>query len=46
MSKRFKANEMADGLTEAIEMIGDKLKKHFPIQSDDKNELPDTISYG
>ena len=46
LSARFKANEMAEGLVECIEKIGDKLKTHFPIQSDDKNELPDTISYG
>jgi uncharacterized membrane protein len=46
LSQRFQANEMAEGLVECIETIGEKLKTHFPIQSDDKNELPDTISFG
>lgn len=46
LSEQFKANKIAEGLCECIDTIGEKLKTHFPIQSDDKNELPDTISYG
>lgn len=46
LSEQFKANNIAGGLCECIDSVGDKLKTHFPIQSDDKNELPDTISFG
>lgn len=46
LSLHFKNDNMAEGLCANIERIGVKLKEHFPIQSDDKNELPDTISYG
>jgi uncharacterized membrane protein len=46
LSEQFKANNIAGGICECIDTIGDKLKTHFPIQSDDKNELPDTISFG
>jgi len=46
LSDHFKANKMAEGICRNIEKIGEKLKSHFPIQEDDVNELPDTISYG
>ena len=46
LGRQFKAGQMADGICECIESVGEKLKTHFPIQSDDENELPDTISYG
>ena len=36
----------ADGLCEAIHTIGEKLVRHFPLTSDDTNELPNTISIG
>lgn len=42
----FKKNQKAEGLAKAIELIGDKLQEHFPYQSDDVNELDDSISYG
>lgn len=42
----FKSGNMAEGICENILRIGEKLKTHFPIQTDDKNELPDTISFG
>lgn len=41
----FQSNKMAEGLCKNIERIGEKLKSHFPIEEDDQNELPDTISY-
>jgi uncharacterized membrane protein len=31
---------------EGIELTGEQLKKHFPYQSDDVNELSDEISFG
>lgn len=46
LSEQFKANNIAGGICECIDSIGDKLKTHFPIQPDDKNELPDSISFG
>lgn len=44
--KHFKAGQKAVGLALAIEQIGEKLRQHFPYQSDDVNELDDSISYG
>ena len=41
----FQSNKITEGLCKNIERIGEKLKSHFPIEEDDKNELPDTISY-
>jgi len=46
MQKYFRADDYETGLSEAILMIGDKLKENFPYQSDDENELSDDISYG
>ena len=46
MQKYFSAGDYETGLSEAILMIGDKLKENFPYQSDDENELSDDISYG
>ncbi|MDB4088869.1 TPM domain-containing protein [Flavobacteriales bacterium] len=42
----FKNNEMATGLEKGILEAGEQLKKFFPYQSDDKNELSDEISIG
>ena len=46
VQKYFNAKDYETGLSEAILMIGDKLKEYFPYQSDDVNELSDDISYG
>lgn len=45
MLSHFKHGAFADGICAAIAQVGDKLKAHFPYQSDDENELPDEISY-
>lgn len=42
----FSQDKFAEGLIRGIDMAGEQLKKHFPYQSDDKNELPDEISFG
>jgi len=41
---RFSQGRYADGLVEGILEVGRQLKKFFPYQSDDINELPDEIS--
>ena len=46
MGECFSRGEFATGLTRGIIMIGEKLKKYFPYQTDDVNELSDDISYG
>jgi len=45
MASNFSKNEFVVGLTEGIRMIGEKLKAYFPILPDDKNELPNEISF-
>jgi uncharacterized membrane protein len=42
----FKENKHAEGLSKAIMDAGQKLKQHFPYQSDDTNELSNDISFG
>ena len=46
MLSKFKESQFADGLAEGIIMAGEQLKKHFPHQTDDVNELSDEISFG
>ncbi|OGQ07364.1 MAG: hypothetical protein A3G32_05185 [Deltaproteobacteria bacterium RIFCSPLOWO2_12_FULL_40_28] len=45
LSLAFSQNRFADGLTEAIARIGEKLQLHFPAQRENLNELPDEISF-
>ncbi len=40
----FKSEDFTLGITQVISNIGQKLKEHFPYQSDDINELSDEIS--
>jgi uncharacterized membrane protein len=42
----FKEGNYGRGLSEGIILAGQELKHHFPIQKDDINELPNTISFG
>ncbi|MBN1599872.1 MAG: TPM domain-containing protein [Bacteroidales bacterium] len=46
MSEHFKKGEFVQGLSKGIKMAGEQLKKHFPYQKDDINELSDEISLG
>lgn len=46
MQLLFREQKFLDGLLYGIEKAGIELKKFFPIQADDVNELSDEISYG
>lgn len=41
----FREGHFSQGLIEGITLAGNELKRYFPYQSDDKNELPDEISF-
>lgn len=45
MQDQFRAGHFVDGVCAGIHETGEQLKSYFPYQSDDKNELPDEISY-
>lgn len=45
LAEHFKRGEYISGLTKAIERTGNELKKHFPFQANDVNELSDEISF-
>lgn len=46
MVSYFKEGNYASGLSEGIKLAGEQLKKYYPYQSDDINELSDDISFG
>lgn len=46
MGSHFSKGEFVDGLSIGIKLAGEQLKKYFPYQSDDINELSDEISFG
>jgi uncharacterized membrane protein len=46
MLNRFRESDFTGGLVEGIAIIGKYLKKHYPYQTDDVNELSDEISFG
>lgn len=46
MQERFRKGEFTEGLCEGIARAGKQLQEHFPRQKDDRNELPDEISFG
>lgn len=43
--QNFRQGKFVEGLTEAIRSAGDQLARFFPRQADDKNELPNDISF-
>ncbi len=45
MLNHFRESNFTEGLVEAISDTGKQLKKHFPYQTDDVNELSDEISF-
>lgn len=46
MLEDFSKGDFSHGLAQGILMAGQELKKNFPIQPDDVNELSDDISFG
>lgn len=46
VEKQFRLGAFIDGICEGIQMVGEKLKIHFPYKKGDENELPNQISYG
>ncbi len=42
----FRDEKFTDGLVEGITRVGTYLKKHFPYEKGDVNELSDEISFG
>lgn len=46
LETHFRQGAHGDGLCQAIELVGKNLIHFFPYQKDDKNELPDEISFG
>jgi uncharacterized membrane protein len=45
MAGHFKNGEFVEGLSKGIRMSGEALRKYFPHQSDDTNELSDDIVF-
>jgi uncharacterized membrane protein len=46
MLKHFSQGKFADGISKAIHESGEALKKYFPYEEGDKNELSDEIALG
>jgi len=46
MEVMFREGKFTDGICDGIRMAGEQLAKYFPITKDDRNELPDDISFG
>lgn len=46
MAERFRGGDLIGGLSHGIRRAGEELKRYFPYQSDDENELSDDISMG
>jgi uncharacterized membrane protein len=45
MQEHFRQGKFAEGISEAVLRIGEKLKAYFPYHPGEENELPDGISY-
>jgi uncharacterized membrane protein len=45
MTAHFKQAEFTQGVIHGVQKSGELLSRHFPHQSDDRNELPDDIAH-
>lgn len=46
MEEHFKKDRYTEGITKAIDLIGERLQQFFPFHPNDINELPDDVSHG
>lgn len=46
MQDHFKKHQLTEGLIAGINMAGEQLKKFFPFNSNDSNELSNDVSFG
>ena len=46
METLFRDGKFTDGICDGIRMAGEQLARYFPVTKDDRNELPDDISFG
>ncbi len=46
ITREIHAKGIGPGLEYGVRRIGEFLSRHFPIQPDDVNELPDEVSFG
>ena len=44
MQAEFQKGRFLEGICFGVREIGEKLKTHFPVKENDRNELPNTIS--
>jgi uncharacterized membrane protein len=44
MQAEFQKGRFLEGICLGVREIGEKLKTHFPVEEDDRNELPNTLS--
>jgi uncharacterized membrane protein len=44
MQKQIRDGRICEGICLGIREIGEKLKTYFPVEKNDRNELPDSIS--
>jgi len=45
MLKHFKYGNLVEGIVAGLEISGEHLKKYFPHNSDNDNELPDDVAF-
>lgn len=46
MRYHLSKNEITEAILYGVEMAGEQLKRYFPIQQNDVDELPNDITYG
>ena len=45
MLEQFKQGNLVEGITTGVQLAGEQLKKYFPYDNDDSNELSDDVSF-